>query len=189
MGFYLVVVPKCFTLLKLQSSNILTSCDILLTDLQSMDNVSRLLKLSCRFNGPCFVVFCNRGYSSADPTSKNSCSHNDRFSMFAALIIYWSRLTQRVGERIVCVNLNLDDAIVKDRLTDNIQDINHLKSCAPRITKNFDALGFFLLDERVLLSGDITSLIKNLLFLCVRSVSIRLSHARVNVVALTRAIW
>ena len=124
-----------------------------------------------------------------DPTSKNSCSYNDRFSMFAALIIYWSRLTQRVGERIVCVNLNLDDAIVKDRLTDNIQDINHLKSCAPRIPKNFDALGFFLLDERVLSSGDITSLIKNLLFLCVRSFSIRLSHARVNAVALTRAIW
>jgi len=33
-----------------------------------------------------------------------------------------------ISERVVSMNLNVDDAIVKDGLTGNIQDINHLKS-------------------------------------------------------------
>jgi len=54
-----------------------------------------------------------------------------------------------VGERVVCVSLNLDDAIVKDRLIGNIsiryQSSQKLRTTNPKDYKNlmFDALNFF----------------------------------------------
>jgi len=62
-----------------------------------------------------------------------------------------------------------------------------LRTVNPKDCKNlmFDGLSSFLMMqlERVLLSGDVTDHVKNSLFFCVRSASIRASHARVIVVA------
>jgi len=52
---------------------------------------------------------------------------------------------------IVRVKLELYDVIIKDRFTSNIQDINHFRYFvrqSPMIVKIFDAVSFFLLNDR-----------------------------------------
>jgi len=64
-----------------------------------------------------------------------------------------------ISEQVVRVSLNLDDVIVKDRLTGNIQDINHLNrwdwhTANPKDCKNLMLDAEFLLlmqlDKRVI---------------------------------------
>jgi len=62
--------------------------------------------------------------------------------------IFISSLHLNVGERVVCVSLNLDDAIVKDRLIGNIsvryQSSQKLRTTNPKDYKNLMTLSSFI---------------------------------------------
>src|SRR5580765_6900759 len=68
-----------------------------------------------------------------------------------------------VGERVVRVSLNLDDAIVEDWLVPDVEDVGHRSDVSPANPKDcknatFDVLSFFFLvqsDDWILANVDV----------------------------------
>jgi len=72
-----------------------------------------------------FISGCFSSLGSIFLRRKENC-RTATYTNPAAIWVSHRYMSKRsVGVRIVRMSLNLDDAIIKDRLTGNIQDINH----------------------------------------------------------------